>query len=98
MLTLSTTVTLRVFSLNFWWGGPQNLRSPMGSSYTLEINQLQILHFYVKMNHFEVYLMVFIKKSRFQIDETQDGHSVFFSDKKAKWRILLEILGGFSLA
>ena len=27
-------------------------------SYTLEITQLQILHFYVKMNHFEAYLRV----------------------------------------
>ena len=54
-------------------------RDGLSVHYTLEINQLQICIFYVKMNHFEAHLSDgFIKSCRFQGAQDDRSVLVFF--------------------
>ena len=54
-------------------------------SYTLGINQIQILYFYVKMNHFEVHLIV-SSKVDFRVLRMAIQFE-YLSEKKTKWRL-----------
>ena len=59
-------------------------------SYTLEINQLQMLCFFVKMNHSEAHLMVssrVVDSKVLKMAIQFELFFFFFFDKKAKWQM-----------